>query len=291
MAPSAVKADPAASATATPSASKSSTRATPKSKIAILKLSSKALLRFPHDPSSPVPREKSVSSSTPSAQTPSTSTNKASNNVADTNEGVADDSTSVAANGADSNAASTPAATSNGLLAPPQNSAKRKGVPGPKPGMKRTASQVDTNGVPKPRGKPGPKKKPRIGENGEVVNGAVQTAPKLGPKANQGAINACLRALDRTGKPCRRWVRKPFVVRSFTGYGWGAGSYAAIRKEPSTFDGDVKSDTSSSGDKPTHDSSAMQSEKSTSGADADTSVPPNGLTSSPAPAVAVNASG
>jgi hypothetical protein len=130
------------------------------------------------------------------------------------------------------------------------------------------------------------------GENGEVLNGAAPAAPKLGPKANQGAINACLRALDRTGKPCRRWVKKPFAVRSFTGYNWGAGAYASSRKPVTEFEGDVKSDTSSSGDlKQTQDSSAIMSEKSISGADADTPMLPTGMASSPAPAVTVNASG
>jgi len=41
--------------------------------------------------------------------------------------------------------------------------AKRKGVSGPKPGTKRSASITgDVEGIPKPRGKPGPKKKPRL---------------------------------------------------------------------------------------------------------------------------------
>jgi hypothetical protein len=57
---------------------------------------------------------------------------------------------------------------------------KRKGVPGPKPGQKRSAAQMEAtngtgspsanatngtgtpNGVPKPRGKPGPKKKMKV---------------------------------------------------------------------------------------------------------------------------------
>ena len=43
------------------------------------------------------------------------------------------------------------------------------------------------------------------------------TGHKLGPKANQGAINAGLRALDRSGKPCRKWNKKPFQLKSFTG--------------------------------------------------------------------------
>lgn len=38
------------------------------------------------------------------------------------------------------------------------------------------------------------------------------------PKASLGAVNACLRALDKSGNPCRRWTRKPIELTSFTGY-------------------------------------------------------------------------
>jgi len=55
-----------------------------------------------------------------------------------------------------------PTAAASKLLAPPADSLKRKGIPGPKPGMKRNASQLTIDGVPKPRGKPGPKKKMRV---------------------------------------------------------------------------------------------------------------------------------
>lgn len=55
-------------------------------------------------------------------------------------------------------------------------------------------------------------------------------AHKLGPKANQGAINAGLRALDRSGKPCRRWQRNGFTVKSFTGVVWGLPSWRGLAK-------------------------------------------------------------
>lgn len=125
------------------------------------------------------------------------------------------------------------------------------------------------------------------GENGEVLTGsAVPAAPKLGPKANQGAINACLRALDRTGKPTRKWQRTGFKVKSFTGYAWDAGTYAAGRKTHGEFAGDVKSDSSSSGDlKATQDSSVVASN---SAPDMQTPIPPAHVTSSPAALDAVN---
>ncbi|KAK9382210.1 INO80 complex subunit Ies4-domain-containing protein [Kockiozyma suomiensis] len=53
---------------------------------------------------------------------------------------------------------------------------------------------------------------------------------KLGPKANQGSINAQLRALDRTGKPCRRWTKAPLELKSFTGWEWSTVSWAGDQK-------------------------------------------------------------
>lgn len=50
-----------------------------------------------------------------------------------------------------------------------------------------------------------------------ITTGATH---KLGPKANQGIINAGLRALDRTRKPCRKWDKTGFRVKSFTGRVW-----------------------------------------------------------------------
>lgn len=50
---------------------------------------------------------------------------------------------------------------------------------------------------------------------------------KLGPKANQGAINARLRALDRTNTPCRRWTKSTFQVKTFTGVIWQIPSWRA----------------------------------------------------------------
>ena len=59
---------------------------------------------------------------------------------------------------------------------------------------------------------------------------APLTGHKLGPKANQGAINAGLRALDRTGKPCRKWAKQGFCIKSFTGASWQLPSWRAPKK-------------------------------------------------------------
>jgi hypothetical protein len=41
---------------------------------------------------------------------------------------------------------------------------------------------------------------------------------KPGPKANPGGINAGLRALDRSGRPTRRWQKVSYPVHSLSGY-------------------------------------------------------------------------
>ncbi|KAG6000390.1 hypothetical protein E4U21_005495 [Claviceps maximensis] len=127
-------------------------------------------------------------------------------------------------NASDSNAA-TPAAEGTpapASMAPP--------IDGRKKGAKRSAAALD--GMPKIRGKPGPKKKPRL-EDGTIDHNAVarMQAAKLGPKANQGAINAGLRALDRSGKPCRKWERGGFRLKSFTGVLWEIPRWTAPTKK------------------------------------------------------------
>lgn len=106
---------------------------------------------------------------------------------------------------------------------------------------------------------------------------------KLGPKANMGTINANLRALDRSGKPCRKWAKKGFQVRSFTGVVWDVPTWRAPLKS-AVFAEDVKSDTTGSSDSKAKDESSAVSDRSGAIGDA-TPVPPtlNGLASSPAP--------
>ncbi|KAF2150747.1 hypothetical protein K461DRAFT_314693 [Myriangium duriaei CBS 260.36] len=171
---------------------------------------------------------------------------------------------------------------------------KKKGTPGTKPGPKRTSSAANLDALMKPKGRPGPKKKPRLAD-GTIdrsqdaprtsnVGAAGANSHKLGPKANMGAINAGLRALDRSGKACRKWDRKGFNLKSFTGVAWSVGSWTAPVRDSSTFSGDVKSDTSSTADvKPTMESSAVPSDSSHSGDLVP--APSNGIASSPAPIV------
>lgn len=177
--------------------------------------------------------------------------------------------------------------SNNSLAPPPVAGVKRKGIPGPKPGSKRGPA-LGPDGLPKPRGKPGPKKKPRIGElnaDGTKTTFGGVAPIKLGPKANQGAINAGLRALDRSGKPCRKWERKGFQLKSFTGVVWTVPTWRAPKKKPAVdANGDVKSDTTGSSDTKVNES-ALPSDKSNSGdLGTATPIPAINIASSPAPA-------
>lgn len=63
------------------------------------------------------------------------------------------------------------------------------------------------------------------GQQNLVVNGpktgSTSLLPsKLGPKANTGAINAGLRALDRSGKPCKRWYKRKITIDCINGVQW-----------------------------------------------------------------------
>lgn len=67
-------------------------------------------------------------------------------------------------------------------------------------------------------------------EDGTLIEPARGNTHRLGPKANQGAINAHLRALDRSGKPCRKWNRGGFSLKTFTGVEWEIPRWTAPPK-------------------------------------------------------------
>lgn len=89
------------------------------------------------------------------------------------------------------------------------------------------------------------------GENGRLdgrtaaakAAGFIASAHKLGPKANQGAINEKLRALDRTNKPCRKWQKTGFKIKSFTGRVWEVPSWRAPEARSFGLEGESKSDS------------------------------------------------
>lgn len=188
---------------------------------------------------------------------------------------------------------------------------RRKGIPGPKPGSKRGLHQVGEV-LPRPRGKPGPKKKPRLyvilqlgisasyilvecttnwyhREDGTIDHSRLApSAHKLGPKANQGAINAGLRALDRSGAPCRKWERKPFQLKSFTGVVWQVPTWRTPKPKKEE-NGDSQDGVAETGDSDSKaNNSAIPSEKSNSG---DDNLTPNpmSMAQSPTPTISMTA--
>ncbi|KAJ9301289.1 hypothetical protein DTO271G3_1424 [Paecilomyces variotii] len=167
------------------------------------------------------------------------------------------------------------------------DASRRKGVPGPKPGSKRGLHQVGEV-LPRPRGKPGPKKKPRL-EDGTIDHTRLApSAHKLGPKANQGAINAGLRALDRSGAACRKWERKPFQLKSFTGIVWQVPTWRTPK--PKVENGESQDGVAETGDSDSKaNNSAIPSEKSNSGDDNLTPNPMSSMAQSPTPTISMTA--
>jgi INO80 complex subunit Ies4 len=111
---------------------------------------------------------------------------------------------------------------------------------------------------------------------------------KLGPKANQGAINAGLRALDRSGAPCRKWERKSFQLKSFTGVFWEVSTWRTPKPKKPALD-EVKEGAVETGDSDSKaNQSRVPSEKSNSG-DGDLTPLPASMANSPAPAIALAA--
>ncbi|TGO17262.1 hypothetical protein BTUL_0019g00520 [Botrytis tulipae] len=175
------------------------------------------------------------------------------------------------------NGTDTPVSSS---MPPPTEAIKKKA------GVKRSSTAaLGSDTTPRARGKPGPKKKARLDDGTLAPNGSTPRASngnsshRLGPKANQGAINAGLRALDRSGKPCRKWEKRSFIIKTFTGIPieiprWRAPPKMSIN--PST-EGSSTGDSS----KENKENSQVESEKSTSAMDVDAT----NLVSSP-PAIA-----
>lgn len=120
-------------------------------------------------------------------------------------------------------------------------------------------------------------------------------AHRLGPKANQGAINAGLRALDRSGKPCRKWNKGGFQLKTFTGVQWEIPRWTAPPKPKPvevtpeagvTVSGPVSADGSSSKENKENVAQPVKSDSpsnSNSGGDVEMQSVPSVQASSPAP--------
>ncbi|KAI8953550.1 INO80 complex, subunit Ies4 [Xylaria longipes] len=176
----------------------------------------------------------------------------------------------------------TPAASgtpSQTPMGPPTDNPKKKGV-------KRSAAAAGNDPTAKIRGKPGPKKKARLEDGSIDPNGRPGGSAyhKLGPKANQGAINAGLRALDRSGAPCRKWTKGGFRLKSFTGVLWEIPRWTAPSKPKPEAATDEATGSADSSNKENKDDSQMKSENSTSNVEGEPrSIPPSAHASSPAP--------
>ncbi|KAL8916390.1 MAG: hypothetical protein Q9208_008537 [Pyrenodesmia sp. 3 TL-2023] len=206
----------------TPPSSNRTSKGSKASKTVCLKLPSKALARFAQDTpdSAPSPAPLNKLTSDTSADSPSVEEAKPAQVKAPPSSPPAE-------------------TTGSGTPQPPTQDPSGKPtakVSSPKTGSKRgLGAGVDGT---KPRARPGPKKKFKLDDaNGDNTGSAVKgsagnavPAHKLGPKANQGAINAGLRALDRTGKPCRKWQKSGFRLKTFTGVPWEIPSWRAPTK-------------------------------------------------------------
>ena len=110
------------------------------------------------------------------------------------------------------------------------------------------------------------------GENGRMDGrtaaakalGYNAAAHKLGPKSNQGVINEKLRALDRTGKQCRRWNKTGFKIKSFTGRAWELSSWRTPQIRSFGEDADSR-DSSSNEISKANSSSIIGSDRSPAG--------------------------
>ncbi|KUI58492.1 INO80 complex subunit 4 [Cytospora mali] len=188
---------------------------------------------------------------------------------------------------------SNPATPANGSTPVPSVMGPPGEGQGPKKkGVKRSAAAANGDGASKIRGKPGPKKRQRMDD------GTLEPRPaahRLGPKANQGAINAGLRALDRSGKPCRKWTKGGFQLKTFTGVHWEIPRWTAPPKpkpvevtteEGVTTSGPVSADGSSSKENKENVVQPIKSDthsNSNSGGDVEMQSAPSIQASSPAP--------
>lgn len=122
---------------------------------------------------------------------------------------------------------------------------------------------------------------------GNPKGSGAGAAHKLGPKANQGAINAGLRALDRSGAPCRKWQKGGFSIKSFTGTTWEIPRWRAPPKV--TINGQSEGSASGSSSKENKEHSQIDSEKSNGLLDADIRSSASMQASSPAPPISAAA--
>lgn len=134
-------------------------------------------------------------------------------------------------------------------------------------------------------------------EDGTIDHSSAAARPsahKLGPKANQGAINAGLRALDRSGKPCRKWAKGGFKLKSFTGVSWEIPRWTAPpRTNPGSGIEDSAAPSAEGSNKENKEETGNEGNSvanSNSGPDVEMQSAPSIQASSPAPIAVATAS-
>ncbi|RKF56521.1 putative duf1711 domain-containing protein [Erysiphe neolycopersici] len=231
--------------------------------IVVLKLSPKVLQKFQQKLESKRPNSISSTTSSDRPKTTSLSTNENTQS-----------SKSLTPDQPDTPRSST--------LPPPTDGSKKKS----NKRANNAAFASEGAAASKARGKPGPKKKSKLEDTTpdqiSVTPKSFNTATaKLGPKANQGAINAGLRALDRSGKPCRKWAKESFKLKSFTGVCWEIPRWKA---PPKTTTIETERDSnSSSGIKAYSQLESERSEKSNNITDIEVGSTSSNMVCSPAP--------
>lgn len=265
---------PPTTATFTATANPKPAKPTKPSKIVTFKLKKEKLSRFPH--------ERIVRKSSQPKKSPlSTSTTVAPDEPA----------TSAPIKSEPDNSPPSPPSNESGRASPMVKDVKQESLPALKAGVKRELG-AGTESEDKDKSKSSPRKRARPEAKADGRTAAARlikgssgtgagTSHKLGPKANQGAINAGLRALDRTGKPCRKWEKTGFQVKSFTGRIWEIPSWKA--PTPKAFGSDAESGQG------TPNSQSKENSSSNIGSDKSPAVNPSNIASSPAPAVATSA--
>ncbi|CAF9934455.1 MAG: hypothetical protein ALECFALPRED_005953 [Alectoria fallacina] len=185
----------------------------------------------------------------------------------------------------------TTPSTESGSSSSPVKDVKQEGLPALKSDVKRElGAGVESEDKDKPKNPPRKRARPEGKPDGRTAAARLAkgtsgpgagTSHKLGPKANQGAINAGLRALDRTGKACRKWEKTGFRVKSFTGRIWEIPSWKAPTAK--AFGSEAESG------QVTPNSQSKENSSSNIGSDKSLAAKPSNIASSPAPTIAIPA--
>ncbi|ANB13406.1 hypothetical protein AWJ20_1696 [Sugiyamaella lignohabitans] len=127
---------------------------------------------------------------------------------------------------------------------PEPKASKSKGGPGKRKGPKGSAAGADGSGSSRALQAPSSP----YGGDDHVGTPKPSGSGGPGPKTAMAATVAGVKALDRSGKPCRRWTKKEVQISSFTGVRYALGVWTGEPdKDMSDKDktGDAKSNKAS----------------------------------------------